>query len=146
MKKGSVYAKWYAEVKAFADANKNVVGFEKEAEKFCKAVDALAELQGAVIGFMGAGKIDMMPLYARRILTASSIVYGAWCILEQGIIAQKRAEEVGKDHFDYDFYIGKVYSAKYYINNVVPQVWSIAEVVKEGDDSALEIPAGAFDY
>ena len=146
MKKGSVYAKWYAEVKAFADDNKNAAGFEKEFDKFSKAVDALAELQSAVIGFMGAGKIYLMPLYASRFLNASSIVYGAWCILEQAMIAQKRAEEVGKEHYDYDFYIGKVYSAKYYISNVVPQVWSIAEIVKEGDDSALEIPAGAFDY
>jgi len=146
MKKGSVYAKWYAEVKAFADANKNAAGFEKEFEKFSKAVDALAELQAAVIGFMGAGKIDMMPLYARRILTASSIVYGAWCILDQAMIAKKRAEEVGPEHYDYDFYTGKVYSARYYLYNVVPQVWTIADIVKEGDASALEIPAGAFDY
>ena len=65
---------------------------------------------------------------------------------EQGMIALKRAEEVGPDHYDYEFYMGKVYSARYFLNNVVPKVWSIADMVKDGDASAIEIPLGAFDY
>ncbi len=146
MKKGTVYAKWYKQVQEFYEANKNAAGFEKEFAKYGKAVQALAEIQMAIGGYFGAGKISLMPLFARRILTASSIVYGAWCILEQALIAQKKAEEVGKDHYDYDFYIGKVYTAKFYVNNIVPQVWSIAEIVKDGDDSALQIPLGAFEY
>jgi len=146
MKKGTVYAEWFKQVQDFYEANKNVPGFEKEFEKFGKAVNALAEIQMAIGGYFGAGKISMMPLFARRILTASSMVYGAWCILEQALIAQKRAEEVGADHYDYEFYIGKVYSARYYVNNVIPQVWLTADIVKEGDDSALQIPLGAFDY
>ena len=40
----------------------------------------------------------------------------------------------------------RVYSARYYVNNVIPQVWLTADIVKEGDDSALQIPLGAFDY
>lgn len=146
MKKGTVYAEWFKQVQDFYEANKNVPGFEKEFEKFGKAVNALAEIQMAIGGYFGAGKISMMPLFARRILTASSMVYGAWCILEQALIAQKRAEEVGADHYDYEFYTGKVYSARYYVNNVIPQVWLTADIVKEGDDSALQIPLGAFDY
>lgn len=146
MKKGTVYANWFKQVQDFYEANKNAAGFEKEFEKFGKALNALAETQMAIGGYFGQGKIGMMPLYARRILTATSMVYGAWCILEQALIANKRAEEVGADHYDYEFYIGKVYSARYYLNNVVPQVWSIADIVKEGDASALEIPLGSFDY
>lgn len=146
MKKGSVYAAWYQQVVDFYEANKNAEGFEKEFEKFGKAVQAIAEIQMAIGGYFGSGKISMMPLFARRILTAFSMVYGAWCILEQGIIAKKRAEELGPDHFDYEFYTGKVYSAKYFLNNVVPMVWATAEIVKEGDDSALQIPEGAFDF
>lgn len=146
MKKGTVYAKWFKQVQDFYEANKNAAGLEKEFKKFGKAIQALAETQMAIGGYFGAGKIGMMPLYARRILTSTSMVYGAWCILEQALIAQKRAEETGPDHFDYDFYIGKVYSARYYVNNVVPQVWTIADIVKEGDASALEIPLKSFDF
>lgn len=146
MKQGKVYANWFKQIQDFYEANKNAAGFEKEFEKFGKALTALAETQMAIGKYFGEGKIGMMPLFARRILTATSIVYGAWCILEQALIANRRAEEVGPDHYDYEFYIGKVYSARYYLNNVVPKVWNIAEVVKDGDASAIEIPLGSFDY
>ncbi len=146
MKKGSVYATWFKEIQEFYADNKGAAGFEKEFEKFEKALNSIAELQMTIGGYFGEGKIRLMPLFAHRILTATAILYGAWCILEQALIAQKRADEVGEDHFDYEFYIGKVYSARYYLNNVVPRVWNIAEIVKDGDASAIEIPEGAFDY
>jgi len=146
MKGGSVYAKWFKQIQDFYEANKNAAGFEREFEYFGKAVQAVQDIQMAIGGYFGAGKISMMPLYARRVLTATSMLYGAWCILEQALIAQRRAEEVGPDHYDYDFYVGKVCSARYYLNNVVPQVWTIADIIKAGDASALEIPLAAFDY
>jgi len=146
MKKGSVYAKWIKQVQDFYEANKNAAGFEKEFENFGRALQAVQDIQATIGGYFGQGKIGMLPLYARRILTATAMLYGAWCILEQGIIAKRRAEEVGPDHYDYDFYVGKVYSARYYLNNVVPQVWTIADIIKAGDASALEIPLAALDY
>jgi len=146
MKKGSVYAKWAKQLQDFYETNKEVAGFEKEFAKLGKAIQTLGEIQMTIGGYFGAGKVSLMPLFSRRILTASSIVYGSWCLLEQALIAQKRAAEVGADHFDYDFYMGKVYTAKFYVNNIIPTVWAIAEVVKDGDDSALQIPLGAFEY
>ncbi|HOQ10381.1 MAG TPA: acyl-CoA dehydrogenase [Syntrophomonadaceae bacterium] len=146
MKKGTVYAKWFKQVQDFYEANKNAAGFEKEFEIFGKAVQAIQEIQMTIGGYFGQGKISMLPLYARRILTATAMVYGAWCILEQAMIAKRRAEEVGPDHYDYDFYFGKVCSARYYLNNVVPQVMTIADIIKGGDTSALDIPLTAFDY
>jgi len=146
MKKGSVYAKWAKQLQDFFEANKDVAGFEKEFAKLGKAIQTLGEIQMTIGGYFGAGKVSLMPLFSRRILTASSIVYASWCLLEQALIAQKRAAEVGADHFDYDFYMGKVFTAKFYVNNIIPTVWAIAEVVKDGDDSALQIPIGAFEY
>ncbi|WP_054693024.1 acyl-CoA dehydrogenase [Syntrophomonas palmitatica] len=146
MKKGTVYAKWAKQLQEFYETNKDAAGLEKEFAKLGKAIQSLTEIQMAIGGYFGSGKISLMPLFSRRILTASSIVYGAWCILDQALIAQKRAAELGPDHYDYDFYAGKVCTAKFYLNNIVPQVWAIAEIVKEGDNSALEIPLGAFEY
>ena len=146
MKKGTVYQKFMQQIRDFYQENKDVPGFEKEFENFGKAIKAVDEMQMAIGGYVGEGKISMLPLYARRILTATSMVYGAWTLLDMALIANKRAEELGADHYDYNFYIGKVMSARYYLKNVVPTVWSIAEVVKTGDSSALEIPDAAFDY
>ena len=146
MKKGTVYQKFMQQIRDFHKENKDTAGFEKEFENFGKAIKAVDEMQMAIGGYVGEGKISMLPLYARRILTATSMLYGAWTLLDMALIANKRAEELGADHYDYNFYIGKVMSARYYLKNVVPTVWSIAEVVKTGDSSALEIPDAAFDY
>jgi hypothetical protein len=88
----------------------------------------------------------MMPLYARRILTATSQLYAGRCLLEQALLADKKAAEVGPDHYDYNFYAGKVASAKFYMRNIVPNVWAVAEIVKDGDTSVIDVPIEAFDY
>jgi hypothetical protein len=63
-----------------------------------------------------------------------------------GTAGGKEGTEVGPDHYDYSFYIGKILSAKYYVRNVVPNVWAVAEIVKDGDKSALDIPLESFAY
>ena len=143
MIKGSEYAKWFKQVQ---DSMKPV--------RMHRALRRIREVRQSdagpgrdtmAIGGYSVPAIRMMPLYPPYSY-CTSMLFGAWCILEQALIAQKRAEELGADHFDYDFYVGKVYSARYFLNNVVPQVWTIADIVKEGDTSALDIPLGAFDY
>jgi len=88
----------------------------------------------------------MMPLYSRRILTALSQLYAGRCILDQAVLAAKKAKEVGSDHYDYNFYYGKVLSARYYIMNVVPNVWCLSDIIELGDRSALKIPLESFDF
>jgi len=39
---------------------------------------------------------------------------------------------------------GKVASAKYYQRNVAPNVWGIAEIVPDGDHSAIDVPVDVF--
>ena len=87
-----------------------------------------------------------MGVYARRILTATAQLYCGYLLLDQARIALKRMAELGKDHFDYNFYLGKVMSARWYLNNAVPNVWHIAELIKIGDMSVIEAPDEIFDY
>ena len=47
-------------------------------------------------------KPGMMPTYSRRILTATAQLYGGMCFLDQTLIAKKRAEELGQEHFESD--------------------------------------------
>lgn len=95
---------------------------------------------------MTQGKVGLMPTYARRILTATSQLYCGYLLLDQAKIALRRMAELGKDHYEYNFYLGKVFSARYYLNNTVPNVWHIAEIIKIGDMSVVEAPDEIFDY
>jgi hypothetical protein len=39
-----------------------------------------------------------------------------------------------------------VAAARYYLMNIVPNIWAVAEVVKTGDTSVLDVPVEAFEY
>ncbi|MGE5389484.1 MAG: acyl-CoA dehydrogenase [Deltaproteobacteria bacterium] len=146
LKKGAAFAAFLQEMRDFYDANKALEGFEREFEILGQALDAYTGIQMAIGGYFGQKKYGFLPLYARRILTATSQLYCGRLILDQALIADKKAKEVGADHFDYPFYFGKVQAARYYLKNVVPNVMATAGIVKEADSSVLDIPVEAFEY
>lgn len=156
LNKGQAFADFMQEIRDFYEKNKDAANIEidadidltlnKEFEILGQAINAYTEIQTAIGGYFANKQYGMMPLYARRILTATSQLYAGRCILDQALVALQKAKEVGKDHYDYNFYIGKVLSAKYYLRNVVPNVMMISGLIKDGDRSALDIPLEAFDY
>jgi alkylation response protein AidB-like acyl-CoA dehydrogenase len=146
LRKGAAFAEFMQEMRDFCAANKANPEFEKEFAILERAINAYTEIQMAIGGYFGNKQFGMMPLFSRRILTATSQLYAGRCILDQALLADKKAKEVGSEHYDYNFYVGKVAAARFYLRNVVPNVLTIAEIVKDGDRSALDIPVEAFDY
>ncbi len=161
--KGQAFAEFMQEMRDFyeeykeIDANLEVaatsesingsdLSLNKEFEILGQALDAYVNIQNAVGEYFANNQPSMVPLYARRILTATAQLYAGRCILDQAIVALEKANEVGAEHYDFNFYIGKVLAAKYYLRNVVPNVSLVADLVKDGDRSALDIPLEAFNY
>ncbi len=144
MGKGTVFADWLAEIETFAADNADAAGFEKEMAIVKRGVDAYRQIQMAIAGFVGDGRMSMMPLYATRILHATGELICGQLLLEQALIAQKQIDELGTDHHDYAFYNGKVNAAKYYARNIMPNIFRTLEVIKEADTSVLDIVEEAF--
>lgn len=145
--KGKLFAGVLGEIDDYLAKYKgNFPGMEQELENLEKALAAYREIQMTIGGFMGAGKIGLMPIYARRILTATAQLYCGYLLMDQAVIAKQQTEELAPDHYDYNFYLGKVLSARYYLNNVVPNVWHILEIIKMADTSILEAPIEIFDF
>lgn len=144
MGKGTVFADWLAEIETFAADNAEAAGFEKEMAIVKRGVDAYRQIQMAIAGFVGDGRMSMMPLYATRILHATGELICGQLLLEQALIAQKQIDELGTDHHDYAFYNGKVNAAKYYARNIMPNIFRTLEVIKEADTSVLDIVEEAF--
>ncbi|NLJ73181.1 MAG: acyl-CoA dehydrogenase, partial [Syntrophomonadaceae bacterium] len=135
------------EVAATSEAENGIdLSLNKEFDILGKALDAYATIQMAIGEYFGNKQYGMMPLLSRRILTATSQLYAGRCILDQALVAVQKCEEISPSHYDYNFYVGKIMSAKYYLRNVVPNVMLVASIVKDGDKSALDIPLEAFDY
>lgn len=145
--KGKIFASILGEIDEFiAKYDGNFPGMEKEMENLKKALASYREIQMTIGGFVGEGKIGLMPIYARRILTATSQLYCGYLLMDQAVICQEKAKELGSDHYDYNFYYGKVLSTRYYLNNVVPNVWHVLEILKMADTSILEAPVEIFDF
>jgi alkylation response protein AidB-like acyl-CoA dehydrogenase len=145
MRGGTLFRAWVQEMADFYEANKDHKTFIREFANLGRALDAYREMLKTLDEYLRSN-VSLIPLYSRRILTATAQLYCGRLILDQGVLAARKAQEVGEEHFDYHFYIGKVAAARYYARNVVPNVWTVAEMVTDGDDSALDVPIDVFEY
>jgi alkylation response protein AidB-like acyl-CoA dehydrogenase len=142
--KGKVFADWLGEIEQFAAENATMEEFNKEMAILSRAVQAYKEIQMAIGGYVGQGKMSMLPLYATRILHATGELVCGQLLLDQAILASKKAAELGPEHYDYSFYQGKVNAARYFVHNIVPNIFRTLEVIKDGDTSVLDMDEASF--
>ena len=141
---GQVFALWFAELEKFVAENKDHKILSAQIALLAEGLNQYKEIQNTMAGYLGQGKFSMIGFFATRILNATGHIYGAKLLLEHAIIAQKKIDELGKEHFEYPYYAGKVASAKFFAHNLLPIVGNILRVIKEGDNSVMEIPEASF--
>lgn len=147
LEKGAVFGRWLNNIRQFHQANHNTAGLEKEFAQLGKAIKAYEEIQQAMAGFMkDPTRLGLIPTYSKRVVMATAVLYGGQQLLDQALLAQKKMQELGAEHYDYKFYKGKVMSARYYLLNIMPEVAALAEIIKLADTSVLEIDDECFDY
>ncbi len=141
---GQVFALWFAELEKFVAENKDNQIFGAQIALLAESLNQYKEIQTTMAGYLGQGKFGMIGFFATRILHATGYIYGAKLLLEHALIAQKKIDELGKEHFEYPYYTGKVASAKFFAHNILPTVGAILRVIKEGDNSVMEVPEASF--
>jgi len=146
MNNGESFADFLKEIEEFITVNLSVKGFEKEFANLAEALSSYREIMGAMAEYKANKEMSYYRVLARLILTATGQLYGGYLLLDQALIAQRKADELGPEHFDYNFYYGKVLSARYYIRNVVPNMVYITRLVKDGDDTVSIAPIEIFEY
>ncbi len=144
MKNGEVFKVWMTELKQSIEAIKDNPEFAKEYALLSEAFGAYRQIQKTAMGFYMEGKFNMLPLFATRVLHATSKLYCGMLIVEQAVLAASKIAELGEGHFDYAFYKGKVESARYYVRNIVPEVMTTARIIADGDTSVLDVPEDSF--
>lgn len=140
---GSIFAEWMNDLLDSLEKHKNLEGFAREGEIMQNAAAAYSEVKEFIAGAF-AGNIKIVPLFSTRILRATAILWGGSLLLEQAAIAAGRIKELDQSHFEYPFYLGKLQTARFYIRNIVPEIFNIAEIIKDYDTSALDLPEEAF--
>jgi alkylation response protein AidB-like acyl-CoA dehydrogenase len=144
MKKGKVFKEWVTDINSFIEKNHGTIGFEQEFGILSGALADFLAIMQQVQKYAQEGKIQIMPLFATRILHAASMLYCGRLILDQALLAENKLKALDKDHYDANFYKGKVASGRFYVKNVVPQIAFIRNVIEIGDTSAIDIDEACF--
>jgi alkylation response protein AidB-like acyl-CoA dehydrogenase len=146
MKDGAAFGAWMKDMKDFIDANSKATGFEKEMNNLAKAYQAAEEVKDIYNAWYANmdQKRQLIPLYAMKALFVFAEVYVAICLMDQALIAAKKAANLKPGEGDYTFYQGKIASARYYANNILPTVSMLAALIKSEEDSVLTCPEEAL--
>jgi alkylation response protein AidB-like acyl-CoA dehydrogenase len=144
MGKGQPFVSWMQDIGNFIDGNKDLAGFKKEFATLDKAYSCMNQVKTIYDSWYATNDRDLISLYAIRALFVCSQVQVATCLLEQALVAQKKIAELPGDHYDINFYKGKVSSAKYYCNNILPNVFTLTEIIKNSDVTVQECPEEAL--
>ncbi|MFZ5633275.1 MAG: acyl-CoA dehydrogenase [Bacillota bacterium] len=143
---GRPFSGWMDDRKEFIEKNRNNAAFGAELamlEKACHGVEEIRQLYSSYHGNM-AEKGALIPLYAPRVLTCCAQLFAAESLVDQAMVAKRKIEDLGSGHHDYSFYAGKISAARYFANNILPNVLMQAELIKREDKSALECPEESF--
>ncbi|HQK99759.1 MAG TPA: acyl-CoA dehydrogenase [Smithellaceae bacterium] len=146
MKDGAPFAAWLADIQSFIDANLQTKGFEKEMGNLARAYQAAVDVKGTYDAWYADmdAKRELIPLFAQRALFVFGQVYVAMCLLDQALLAAKKSATLKPGEGDYLFYAGKIASARYYANNILPNASMLASLIKSEEDSVLTCPEEAL--
>lgn len=141
---GRMFTEWLTEIKEGIDKGAAVPELAKEVAILNEAWDKVKQIRKWYAAQWQGGNRALMPLYSTRALHCCAQLVCGQLLLDQALLAAKRAAELGPDHFDYAFYKGKVETARFYIRNIVPNVMTTYNIIMDGDTSAIDIPEEAF--
>jgi alkylation response protein AidB-like acyl-CoA dehydrogenase len=142
MEKGEPFKAWVKMIGDFIT--------EKKTDAFAAEFDMLEKAFAAFNFIMEqngkwrAEKPELSQMFATRMLHASARMVCGKLLADQMVLAAKKLAEVGEDHYDATFYKSKIATARFYILNVVPEIFGIEAAVKAADFSAGEVPEEAF--
>lgn len=146
MEGGAPFTSWMSTIKNFIDAKGDTPGFAAETGRLRKAYDCVGEIRALYDTWYENmdEKKQFIPLNAVRAMTVCGQLQVAQCLLEQAVIAAGKLADLPADHFDRSFYEGKVASARYYANQILPVTFVLTEMIKSEDRTCLDCPEDAL--
>ncbi len=137
MKGGEPMKRWIAQIADFV-ANMKSPEFAADFAMMEDALGAYNEILEAKASWKETNP-QLGQLFATRILHAAAMLVCGKLMLDQALLAAKKLAELGDDHYDANFYKGKIATAKFYVLNVVPGIFGTAKAIKAADTSSIDI-------
>lgn len=144
MNKGMLFLNLLGEMNAALAMGKSLPALRDLAEDVEKGVAIVSDM---AMFFAKCGKEGkfLVPLgNAYPFLMMMGKVISAWLLLWQAGIAAESLAKEEPGGIDAAFYKGKLAGARYFIKNVLPEIYGTARAIKSGDMSILDIPDEGF--
>ncbi|MFE8073084.1 acyl-CoA dehydrogenase [Marinobacteraceae bacterium S3BR75-40.1] len=113
-------------------------------EQLGSALDTLLETHALFGQWVSERKIDQLLGYATRFLEMMGEVSLGWLLLEAAQIAQGKLSQLPAEDPDEPFYRGKLLSAQFFFNNILPNVASTAQTIAREDPTPQEAGQDIF--
>lgn len=151
---GENFRNFYELLNNFYESNKDRPTLEKEFEAFKKALDTVGGCAMKIGELAMGGDQQFAMLHAVPFLNMMGYLCFAWLLLEQTLIALPKLERIWADagatveepkfalcenHPDARYYEGKVKTTRFYIWNLLPQLFAQAKCIQNEDRSAMKI-------
>ncbi len=144
MDQGRVFREWVEGVINTALRNKEDHELGTAYEVLYEAAKLTSQFPLKYIQFYKEGRPRLIPLTATRFLECFAEVLMAHMLLEQAEIARNKLKGPGITESDALFYKGKIYTARYFAHNILPNVFARAKALHYEDTSAIDIPEECF--
>jgi alkylation response protein AidB-like acyl-CoA dehydrogenase len=144
MEGGKVFQGWIQDVMAFTGEYRDDADFGPDFKLLFKTAEATGDFALRYMQYFQGGKPGLIALSSTRFLECFAEVLMGQLMLEQGLLARDRLEQVDAGSSDGIFYRGKVETAKYFCRNILPNVFARHTALQQEDTSALDIPEEAF--
>ncbi|MCZ6628897.1 MAG: acyl-CoA dehydrogenase [SAR324 cluster bacterium] len=141
---GAVIGRFTGEMAEFVKALGGHKGYEAESAALGRAMEGFNVVLGKYMEFFAQNKRELVLLTATRFLESMSKTLIAKLLLEGALTAEEGLKNAAEDSQDAQYYQGKIATARFYARNILPTVFSLNEVLAEGDLSAMEIPDSGF--
>jgi alkylation response protein AidB-like acyl-CoA dehydrogenase len=147
MKGGALFMNFIGILNEFVETHQGNEAVKDLVAKIATAKDKLSEITMHLGGLSMSGDRIYPVLSATPYLYLFGDVAVAYLLVWQAVIAQEKLNAIGKrpeEDAEAAFYSGKVMSARFFVNNLLPRAYSNIEGIMNGDRSALEIVEEAF--
>jgi len=134
------------QVNEFLVANEHHHVFNALLSLLKRALTALVETHQLMGSWIKIQKMERIFAVSTRFLQMMSEVTVAWLLLDGAIVAHNALNGLNNesDEQGQEFYRAKIVSATFYINNILPNVFSTANIIALADDSAIEADNTTF--
>lgn len=135
IKNGELFREFYEDLSAFVSENEAHAELSAEVGELKKSIDAVGQVAMKFAEWGMSGDRITPQLGAVPFLEMCSYTMVAYVLISQAVLAQKKINEGSKDVF----YTNKIHTARFFVNNLLPNVRMYSKSILTGDKSAMEI-------